>query len=79
MLGPDGRRLAKRHGAVTLDDRRERGESAADVLTWMAVSAGLIEPGEPATPEALVDGFDAARLHAAPTRLEPGGALLAGA
>src|SRR6185312_9248809 len=31
VLGPDGARLAKRHGAVTLADRLEQGETAAEV------------------------------------------------
>ena len=41
VLGPDGARLAKRHGAVTLADRAARGETPADVLAWMARSLGL--------------------------------------
>ncbi|MBN8866074.1 MAG: tRNA glutamyl-Q(34) synthetase GluQRS [Solirubrobacterales bacterium] len=31
MLGEDGRRLAKRHGAITLEERVEAGQSAAEV------------------------------------------------
>jgi glutamyl-tRNA synthetase len=44
MLGADGARLAKRHGAVTLDDRRALGETPADVRASLLRSAGL--PGE---------------------------------
>ena len=48
VLGPDGARLAKRHGAVTLADRAERGEIApracADEL--MATGRASAEPGE---------------------------------
>ena len=58
VLGPDGARLAKRHGAVTLADRAVLGESAADSVAWMAVSLGLAEPGEPVTAESLVERFD---------------------
>jgi glutamyl-tRNA synthetase len=36
VLGPDGRRLAKRHGDVTL-----RSVAAADAVGWMASSVGL--------------------------------------
>ena len=46
VLGPDGARLAKRHGAVTLADRAARGETPADALAWMAASLGLAAPGE---------------------------------
>ena len=41
VLGPDGRRLAKRDGAVTLAERLARGERVEDVVGWMAASAGL--------------------------------------
>lgn len=58
MLAANGDRLAKRHGAVTLDDRRRRGESPAEVLGFLASSVGLAEPGEPVTPAALLDRFD---------------------
>jgi glutamyl-tRNA synthetase len=58
VLGPDGRRLAKRHGAVTLSDRRALGESPAEVLGLLASSLGLCEPGERPLPEDLLAGFD---------------------
>jgi glutamyl-tRNA synthetase len=62
MLGPDGARLAKRHGAVTLADRRE---SPSEVLSEIAATVGLCDPGEPVTLADLVDRFDPARLPAA--------------
>jgi glutamyl-tRNA synthetase len=46
MLGPDGARLAKRHGAVTLSDRRALGETPLQVRSALAASVGLAEPGE---------------------------------
>ena len=67
VIGPDGTRLAKRHGAVTLCDRAALGESAGDVVAWMAASVGLAEPGERVSAAALVDRFDPARLPAEPT------------
>jgi len=45
VLGGDGARLAKRHGAVTLDERLARGESVAEVVGWLASSAGLAPAG----------------------------------
>lgn len=46
VLGPDGARLAKRHGAVTLAGRDHGGGiEPADALAWMAGSLGLAAPG----------------------------------
>jgi glutamyl-tRNA synthetase len=62
VLGPDGARLAKRHGDVTL-----RGVPAAAALAWMARSLGLPE-GVPA--RELVAAFDPAALPREPTVLD---------
>lgn len=67
VLGPDGTRLAKRHGAVTLADRAALGETPADLVGWMAASAGLAEPGERVTAAELVERFDPARIPREPT------------
>jgi glutamyl-tRNA synthetase len=72
VLGPDGRRLAKRHGAVTLADRAAVGEGPGEVLAWMARSLGLAEPGERPTPHDLIGRFDPERLPREPTVWEPG-------
>ena len=60
VLGADGARLAKRHGAVTL---REVGAGAA--LAWMAGTLGLRRAR---TARELLAGFDPARLPSADTR-----------
>lgn len=70
VLGPDGRRLAKRHGAVSLADRTELGETPADVVAWMALSLGLAEPGERPAASDLVGRFDPAALPREPTVLD---------
>jgi glutamyl-tRNA synthetase len=62
VLGPDGQRLAKRHGAVTLTDLRAAGWSAADVLDRLAVSLRLSVPGDPVSADLLVKRFDPAVL-----------------
>jgi glutamyl-tRNA synthetase len=67
VLGQDGARLAKRHGAVTLADRVALGASVEDVVSWMASSVGLAQPGESVRASELVDRFDPARLPAEPT------------
>lgn len=72
VLGPDGERLAKRHGAVALHDLEEaRGWTAADAVSWMAVSLRMAEPGEPVTPEMLLSRFDPGRVPREPTTFEP--------
>jgi glutamyl-tRNA synthetase len=58
VLGPDGRRLAKRHGAVTL-----REVSPGDALAWMGRSLGL--PGS--SPGEMLAGFDPDALPREPT------------
>ena len=67
VLGPDGSRLAKRHGAVTLTDLAADGLGPADAVAWMARSLDLASAGERVTASDLVDRFDPARIPAAPT------------
>jgi glutamyl-tRNA synthetase len=67
VLGRDGARLAKRHGAVTLADRLEQGESADDVRAHLAASVGLAEPGERPSPSDLVARFDPDRFTPPPS------------
>lgn len=58
VLGADGRRLAKRHGDVTL---REVAPDAA--LAWMAASLGL----SGSSPRELLAGFDPGQVSREPT------------
>jgi glutamyl-tRNA synthetase len=62
ILGPDGDRLAKRHGAVTLADLAEDGLRPADAVVWMARTLELAAPAEQVTVADLVGRFDPARL-----------------
>lgn len=72
VLGPDGRRLAKRDGAVTLADRAALGEDATTVRSALAASIGLCEPGERPTLDELVARFDVGLLRdARPLRWDP--------
>jgi len=65
VLGPDGARLAKRHGAVTLADRAALGESADDVRAELATSLRLCEPGERPSARELAERFSIGALRAA--------------
>ena len=66
VLNADGRRLAKRDGAVTLAELALHGVDASAVLSRLATSLDLAEPGEPVTRAVLVDRFDPASLPRAP-------------
>jgi glutamyl-tRNA synthetase len=72
LLGPDGQRLAKRHGAVGLAELRARGADPRALVGWLAHSAGLLERPEPRAPGGLVDHFDPAALPREPSRVDPG-------
>jgi glutamyl-tRNA synthetase len=67
VLGPDGERLAKRHGAVTLPDLAEEGLRPADALIWMARTLELAAPAEQVTVADLVERFDPSRVPTQPT------------
>jgi glutamyl-tRNA synthetase len=55
VLGPDRTRLAKRHGAVTLEDL---GWSGVEARAHLAVSLGLAAPGERPSLDDLLERFD---------------------
>lgn len=57
VLAPDGARLAKRHGAVTLADLAARGVDARQVLARLGASLGLCAADEPVSAADLVPRF----------------------
>ena len=67
VLAPNGERLAKRHGAVTLADRAALGETPADALAWMAAGLGLATTTARQTAADLIEGFDPAALPREPS------------
>lgn len=71
VLGADGQRLAKRHGAVTLTELRHRGYTPRAALGWMAHSLGLAEPAEEPEPATLLARFDPGGLPDFPTVWDP--------
>ena len=62
VLGPDGQRLAKRHGAVTLAQLAERGWTSSRVLAVLGASLLLCAEADDVRPEELVARFDIARV-----------------
>jgi glutamyl-tRNA synthetase len=63
VLGADGERLAKRHGDVTLAQRRALGQSPEQVLGELAASLAIWPEGEPATASELLDCFDPGKIQ----------------
>jgi glutamyl-tRNA synthetase len=61
-VNAEGRRLAKRDGAVTLSDLASEGLDSAAVLRLIAESLDLAGPGERVTADALLQRFDPKRL-----------------
>ncbi|MBS0210029.1 MAG: tRNA glutamyl-Q(34) synthetase GluQRS [Planctomycetes bacterium] len=66
VVGPDGRRLAKRHGDTRLAQLREAGKSPERLIGLLAWSAGLIDEPRPCQPADLLDNFDLAQLPRTP-------------
>lgn len=57
VLGADGARLAKRHGAVRLDDLAQRGLTARDVLARLGASLGWCADDDRRSIERLLAAF----------------------
>jgi glutamyl-tRNA synthetase len=69
VVGPDGQRLAKRHGAVTLEDLGD--VPVGRIVAALAASLGLVVPAPDTTPGELLTTFAVADLagRRAPTTL----------
>jgi glutamyl-tRNA synthetase len=66
VVGPDGRRLAKRHGDTRISVLREHGIPAEKLIGKLAHSAGLIEKAEPITARDLIPHFHWGRIPREP-------------
>jgi glutamyl-tRNA synthetase len=69
VLAPDGARLAKRHGAVTLAQLSELGYSPAEVCARLAASIGIDTDGRAMLAGELLGRFDLERLPTTPWQL----------
>jgi glutamyl-tRNA synthetase len=79
VVGEDGERLAKRHGAASLGELRAAGASPEAVVGLLAHSCGLAPAEHRCAAAELVAGFSWGRLARAPARLPPAAlAALAG-
>jgi len=68
VLNAEGKRLAKRDGAVTLADREALGETPQQVFALLADSLGYTVSG----PDELLAGFRPEQLPTGPWTLNPG-------
>ncbi|MGE0789184.1 MAG: tRNA glutamyl-Q(34) synthetase GluQRS [Sandaracinaceae bacterium] len=67
VLGADGERLAKRHGAIGIAALRDRGETAEAIVGRLAFGAGLIDRDAPIQARELIATFDLDRLRRTPS------------
>ncbi len=72
VLGPDGKRLAKSHGAIGVRALREAGKSADEVIGALAATLALCPPGAAVSAESLTSTFSLHRLDKAPARITLG-------
>ena len=70
VVGPDGNRLAKRHGDTRISALRERGASPERVVGLLANWCGWAEPGEALTAAELVARYDLRRIPREPIVLD---------
>ncbi|MEX0846773.1 MAG: tRNA glutamyl-Q(34) synthetase GluQRS [Ilumatobacteraceae bacterium] len=71
VLGADGERLAKRHGAVTLADMAAARVDVTGVLAMLGHSIGLCDVDEPVTADGLVERFRWADVPRDPWTFRP--------
>ena len=64
VRGPDGRRLAKRHGDTRLSALRDAGVPPSRVVRWAAASLGLCRPDDPTVRHAddIIPRFDVTKI-----------------
>ncbi len=67
VIGPDGRRLAKRHGDTRLARYRDRGVTPERILGLLAYWSGQVPRRRPISMRELIDAFVVERLPTKPT------------
>ena len=66
VVGPDGRRLAKRHGDTRVATFRAQGKRPEEILGYLAASCGWAEKGEAVSLADLIPRFDLSTIPHAP-------------
>lgn len=71
VVGPDGRRLAKRHGDTRISHLRKAGLTPERVVGWLAHTCGWAEEGEELAARDLLPRFDLNAIPREPVVLTP--------
>lgn len=71
VLGPDGRRLAKRHGDTRIAWYREHGVPAQRIIGWIARESGITAELAPMSLAEFVARWDVKRLPLEPRTFSP--------
>ncbi|MFN4197055.1 MAG: glutamate--tRNA ligase, partial [Caldimicrobium sp.] len=71
VLGPDGTRLSKRHGAKSILEYREEGYLPEAVINYLARLGWGYGDQEFFTLEELIEKFDLKRINLSPARFDP--------
>ncbi|TBL77813.1 tRNA glutamyl-Q(34) synthetase GluQRS [Paenibacillus thalictri] len=70
LYGPEGKRLSKRHGSVTVAGMRAAGTSPERIIGCLAYWSGLMDRLEPIQAAELVAHFSIAKIAAEPLVIE---------
>ncbi|MFN3505114.1 MAG: glutamate--tRNA ligase [Caldimicrobium sp.] len=71
VLGPDGARLSKRHGAKSILEYRDEGYVPEAVINYLARLGWGYGDQEYFTMEELIEKFDLMRINLSPARFDP--------
>ncbi len=66
VVGPDGRRLAKRDGSLKLSTMRQAGADAERLIGWLALSLGMAGTVERTRPEDWLSRYDPKKVPSTP-------------
>lgn len=78
VLGPDGERLSKRHGSVTLTDLAATGKRSEQILAMIAGSLGMVDLDGGVSIEDICERLDPAAIPREPWIFDPGAASVSG-
>ena len=66
VLGPDGKRLAKRHGDTRLDTYRKQGIPAERIIGLLAAWSGIVDQPEPMSAADFAKTFEISKMSKQP-------------
>lgn len=71
LFGPDGARLSKRHGDLSVASLRDAGIRPEVVIGYLAWLSGLVQQGAAVKPRDLLDSFSLDRISRAGATVDP--------